>query len=538
MTPPEHPREPSPGTERATHKPSVFADRKKRGRLLAQIRATSMLSIVLLVLTVAPSFAAAQGPTGKGTPVIWGLHPSHYNLEAGQPVTFFGNVTYGMPGSNSGSPVPGYTTSGYHVFWFLGNYANASNAGINYVNQSYKAPYSCRSYSTLCDPSLPGSRMPINVTTTYSVPGSYNVTVTVYDANQNWSIASTNVTVYAPQYSLSIIAPCAGATSWSSAVCSRNGTTTLVEGYPVWFQANIEQGSTVMGQTGAHFQWSFGDGVVLWTYGGQAGGNTTHHAFSTAGIYTVTLVVQNFSSTPILKAFLKVQIGNAPPPTCSHIPNAVVDSGFLMPGIGDSYSGENVNLSTSWNYGDGSTGQVLGSTNASHYYSSFGPEYATSSTLDRLGRTATCSNVETNVTAPFTQTRAKYGVVAPVGQVTFVNASNVTDIPAGDAMANYSWGHDVHCLICNDAEQSYGQMGRFQFFGQGSNETIDLNTTLPATSRSSTAYAHLKDVRPTTSVDSVYVLANVTVHLHFTGILWYAWDAWWANLTSETLSNS
>ena len=224
-----------------------------------------------------------------------------------------------------------------------------------------------------------------NIDHQYTIPGTYNVQLTVTDTSGNTNIATTaiSVTKGAP-----VIEPPLAVISSSTAL----GQAPL----DVSFNGN---GSSAPNSEITLYQWAFGDGS-------SATGKSVTHSFTTAGTFNTTLTVTNSTgltdsiSTPIIVTSPPVE-ENKPPqaiftatPTSGDAPLTVV---FNASASNDS---DGTISSYTWQFGDGSSGSGISTT---HTYTNLGTFTATLVITDNDGAqnsSSTAITVDPETTSP------------------------------------------------------------------------------------------------------------------------------------------
>ena len=132
-------------------------------------------------------------------------------------------------------------------------------------------------------------------------------------------------------------------------------------------------------------EWNFGDG-------GKATGGSVTHAFSTPGVHTVVVWVNDSAShTLTQQVSVSVSATLALAPTASPNP---VDAGYPAE-FSAGVSGGILPVHYDWSYGDGATGTYNDSTGLSHNYAANGSYTVSVYATDAIGATANASFVVT-----------------------------------------------------------------------------------------------------------------------------------------------
>lgn len=114
---------------------------------------------------------------------------------------------HGIPGDQLFVP-------GYHVYWFFGEVNNTPNPSqAAAVQQNLPVPSSCLAPSNIYGPPNGPGYSPgqcnaltqFSQTFTYNRTGTFDVSITAYDASFDWVIATTLITVAAPTFSVGIV---------------------------------------------------------------------------------------------------------------------------------------------------------------------------------------------------------------------------------------------------------------------------------------------------------------------------------------------
>lgn len=295
-------------------------------------------------------------------------------------------------------------------------------SAINFNNtSSVAAPDVISSYLWAFGDGSPTSTQ-TNPSHTYLNEGTYTVTLIATTSNNCSGVANVNVSVFdAPTASFSFVDAC--------------------ENTPVVFTNNSTNPN--IGNIGS-FSWNFGDGSPLET----ANTNPTH-TYTTAGTYTVTLIVN--SSNLGCADTLQQTINIFPSPSaqfnflnqCFETPISFVDQSSAA-------------VSYSWNFGDNSTSTLQ---NPQHNYSSSGNYTVTLTVTSANGCTNSSSQTVTVFPKPaanFTATEVCHG-----NSTSFISTSTVNN---PDNIVSYAWNFGDNSTITNGnpTTHNYSQPGLYQ----------------------------------------------------------------------------
>ncbi len=503
---------------RQMHRPSLFP-------LPPRMRWYAILGTFLMVVSVFTGVAHASSPSDPpkpySLPIVEGISANPAYATVNQPVSFYANVTGGIVVGAS-NPANYLQGSGYHVLWFFGG----GNATGDIIEKTDNVPANsgCTSSTDPCT-----LKTPIQENFTYQVPGSYNVSITVYDSDFNFTIATTTVVVSNAGFSVDITSPC-DSPEWPGQSCAGFGHN---PNNPFLINSLIEFNAVACTGTcsppiasGLNYLWDFGDGNT------STAEFNVRHSYARNGTYMVSVTATDSSTGEAARAFLNVTITLLPITIpCGMIvgwpaygaPGVPVQ--FSLPANIDPNPDDYANLTVGWSFGDGTTGVGL---NTTHLYTSPGTYYPAVTHISNLNivppiRTTTCppptGSLVINGTLSVLQGK---GVTVPVGQVAFPDATHYTNAPAGSALLNYSWSAS--------SGSSYGQIGRISSFTV-QNESVGLTVKDPYASSNlqTSTYANFTDVKPTVGVDSLYTEASITVTI---GNTYYA-----QNVTIVLLEN-
>lgn len=272
----------------------------------------AILGTFLMVLEAFTGVAHASSPPAGPYGLAATITASPQTVLAGQIVHFNGNVTGGLLYNsticvlNATHQYPtaclnGFdnplSVPGWHLYWFFGKVNGTGNASnVSAVQQFLPAPAACKPTSS----SLPGPCTSViqqfQQNFTYARPGTYEVSLTAYDANFDYYITSTLVTVVAPTFSVKINA--------INSTAYPNGNTALLEGVPVSFNGSCV--GTVVNCSNVVLEWNFGDGTTGY-------GSRTYHSFEERGNYVVTLTGVDYNTGAMNRTFSTLNVSNFAP---------------------------------------------------------------------------------------------------------------------------------------------------------------------------------------------------------------------------------
>ena len=209
------------------------------------------------------------------------------------------------------------------------------------------------------------------VTHIYSSPGSYTVTLTVTDTGSPQQTASSRQTI-------TVSAPIPPPTLTASFTYSPSS--------PLVGQSISFTGSASGGTSPYTYSWSFGDGS-------NGTGASVTHAYSSAGIYTVTLTVKDSGSPQQTASSMKsIAVSSASSPLSASFTHSPSNPTILSPvTFSGSATGGTQPYTFSWDFGDGTTATGQ---SASHSYLLPGT-YTVTLTVTANGQTATTSQTIT-----------------------------------------------------------------------------------------------------------------------------------------------
>lgn len=374
--------------------------------------------------------------------------------------TYFLNFT---GGAVSTSNVSYY----YHLYWFWGQ-PNATG-NISVYEEAIAPPAKCTSVTQNC--TGPGNTTSVTVHHTWNATGSYDVSVTIYDGQFDYTIYTFIVNVYDPKVTITL--PCFGAPGIKT-----NAVEGQLEEY--WAQAiYVSNKSNVYGMT---YLFDWGDQTS--TYGSPVGGcylgglGFATHRWNDSGSYIVSVSAFNRFNGLAARVYWEVNVSN-PHPSIEYNP----DTGALMAQVDPegtvndpvpAYAcvvdvpADLPKLNVLWNWGDGpdSATPVANESNASEcVYGYFGTFYPYPGTLNitashsytRAGTYHYTIRVEDEEGAIFNGTPSPNTVTVytvatantthtlsrTVGSAAILDAANLTSLSTPAPSLNYTWesGH-------------------------------------------------------------------------------------------------
>jgi PKD repeat protein len=242
---------------------------------------------------------------------------------------------------------------------------------------------------------------------TYSVAGTYNVTLTVTDNKGATDAVTHAVTVTA--------APPSNAPPVAAFTAGMTGLSGQFDG----------TGSSDPDGTISSYEWDFGDGAT-------ATGSTANHNYVSAGDYSVTLTVTDNQGA---KAFIVHSVTATAPANAAPVAAFTAQVKSLkvsFDGSGSSDADGTIS-SYEWAYGDGSTG--TGAT-ADHTYATAGNYDAVLTVTDNSGATNTVTHRVTATAAPNNPPVAAFTTSA-VGLPVSFDGSTSTD--SDGSVVGYAW---------------------------------------------------------------------------------------------------
>jgi hypothetical protein len=436
----------------------------------------------------------------------------------GTSVKIAANITGGCPWAPNPTQL---FPNGYSTTWFWGdtNFSGALQTSRVVLAGASDCTSASQNSSLRCTKTYS-----INASYTWNVPGSYNVSVTVYDPNFNYNITTFTVTVIQPAFKVALESP-----------HSYNGVINSTEGFRLELNAWATPAS-FLGLTPANltpslnWRWNFGDGN---TSTGQVQGcasgvsctvvyDQVNHIYTQSGTYVVTITALNPATGQGGRGFATVRVTDPsfnlscpgfplPPPPAPPYISAPFPVGAPVPfniNVINTTGPDLNNITFNWSFGDGTNGYGAHPT---HVYQAPGyyPLYV--SAQDEEGKPAGIPLYEqvgcylqdrVHIVSPGPSSKSPGGVTVPVGQVAFVPANASVNIPSGAALYNYTWSRS--------SVTSYGSVGRFTSYTP-SNANASLTATSPYGSASASRYVNFTDVAPTVGIDSFYTEASITL---------------------------
>ncbi len=443
------------------------------------IRGAVHVSVVLLVVLAAYSAVANAHASSTPTISVTGLAPQ--TIGVGQTATVTASIADGVPiSAASGS------FSGYLVYFFYGQTDAAG--GVGYDHQIVPAPNACQTADQAC--SAPAQ---VTFTHRYDRPGSYDVSLTVYDAVGNYAIATEVVNVLPP----------------TVLVHAASNVSSAAEDTPIAFSASVTTAPTSYESDTFAYWWDFGDNNTTW-------GPAVSHAYVNSGNYVVTVRAYDNQTGAVNQTTLSDLVITNPAPvpvlsvrTPTSVTNTFSEDQPISFSAADSRDvpTDRPHLRYLWDFGDG----VLGSgISATHTYTESGTYTVTLTVLDEEDRSASAQTVLTiDNPGPVANTSATSSAPVPVGTVAVLNASNSTDVPTDLPLENYTWSSTVSGVT--DQNNTSGLLGRQAYFQPGSFVAGLSLADEQGGYSSATVPITVVDTPPNVGVDSMYTLANLTL---------------------------
>jgi hypothetical protein len=248
--------------------------------------AVSLVVFVAAVMVLS-NFSGLARATSGAQITLAGMKP--LTLQVGQIGKIFLNVTNGTVSA----------TYPYQVYWFFGK---TNVTSLQTTTQTIAAPAGC-TLAAKC-----ATKAGTNVTVSYSRPGSYEVSVTVYDGKYgNYSVGTDLVTVY-DSFGLCF------AIDGTNNVAPRNLNAT--EGNNI-----VKLDAQAQPNAGASYYWTFGDGSSTFGNTTMSAGlpctndkpmNQVTHSYFHSGTYLITLTVTDTWGFAVRK-FAFVNVTDAKP---------------------------------------------------------------------------------------------------------------------------------------------------------------------------------------------------------------------------------
>jgi hypothetical protein len=364
-----------------------------------------------------------------------------------------------------------------------------------------------------------------NESTSYTRPGTYNVSVTIYDADSDWVIGEQTVEVDVPQFSVSITHN-QGIWSFAGNVNNFSAAAYLPHGFL---------------DHSVRYVWDMGDGDSVF-------GANISYSYSHRGDYYIMVTATDSNTGWGARAYTQLNVSDRPPhyvtaigwpetpewdgwPT--HIPSSgtIYDPVLMNVTVTDPNAAEVPGLTVFWNFSDGSyatSGNMAGSdwlyrifddgrpypgvylqANMSHTWISAGWYHINVTVSDSEGLQATWGPCTIHITNPSPYLHNIPNVNVAVGQVALLNATaalqknqgrNVT----GDALANYTWSSSQY-------GPTYGSLGRYSssYVSSGSASLTIRNQG--ASSTTGSVNVSFQDSPPIVGIDQIYSVVNISM---------------------------
>ena len=286
-------------------------------------------------------------------------------------------------------------------------------------------------------------------THTYTLPGTYVVSLTVTDNRGAKTTVTHSVTATLPN-----VAPTAAFTTAATDLAvAVNGS-----------------GSTDTDGTVASYAWDFGDGAT-------ASGSTANHTYAAAGTYTISLTVtDNKGATGTVTHPISVLAANVPPVAAFGSTTMNLSAAFDASASTDS---DGTIASYAWDFGDSKTGTGVSPT---HVYTLPGSYVASLTVTDNRGGTSTVTHSVT-VTAPnVAPTAAFTPTVTNLGVATDATSSTDSD----GSIVSYAWDFgDSSTASGVTASHTYAAPGTFTIAltvtdNSGATNTVSHSVTVVA----------------------------------------------------------
>lgn len=414
------------------------------------------MAAVFVVLLLILSAVGQAPPPGHYYPQVTSPTGVVRSAPVGTPETFYLNFT---GGEVSTSQVADY----YHLYWFWGQ-ANATG-NISVYEQAVLPPSTC-TITTNCT-----ATTSLTISHKWNVTGSYDVSVTIYDGQFDYTIYSFVVNVYVPK--IDVILPCFGTAGMK---------TNAAEGGVVEYWAQGIYDSNRTDVNGLTYLFDWGDGTS--TYGAvgyycyQGPGMFAQHIWNDSGSYIVTVTAYNRLNGFDARVYWEVNVTNPHPTiptnTYTSVPIAAVAPSGTVGDPTPAYAcvidtpADLPKLSVLWNWGDGpdQATPVVNASNAtpciygylgsyttypgtlnittSHTYARSGTYHYTIRVEDEEGAiyngTPTPNTVAVTTTATANTTHA---LSRTIGSAVILDAANLTSLATPAPGFNYTWvsGH-------------------------------------------------------------------------------------------------
>jgi len=200
----------------------------------------------------------------------------------------------------------------------------------------------------------------------------------------------------------------------------------------------------------ASYFWNFGDGT-------NATGVTTQHAYSSSGVYIVTLTVTDVDGAIATATGIKTVEVTPPVALFTESAETVQTEEIITFNASDSYDPDGTIVSYFWNFGDvtNATGVTT-----SHSYADNGNYTVTLTITDDDGATATATSTKTVLNRPPVALFTESAETVQTGEIIYFNASGSYD-PDG-YIISYFWDFgDSANATGVTVEYAYGESGTY-----------------------------------------------------------------------------
>lgn len=511
---------------------AIFTRRAARERLRRRLRVGSYFAIAILLLEGLSGLSLATSPNDHN------LHITSFqirnstavtsNFTVEQDVWFHGSLTGGHTDGNNTNIT---TRSGYHLFWFFGQTNSSGN--ISSVQEYIPSPSSCNGHLLeYC-----GTTSWFNENTTFAQPGTYNVSVTIYDADTDWVITYRTIQVDAPQFTVAI---------------TKSPGKYAHEGAVVNYTAEANFTTTKYRDQKVQYAWNMGNGLVL-------DGANISTTFDYRGIYEISVTAVDASTGYAARAYTTLNVTDRPPIVISfNYPTAgtLDDPVSMSLVVYDSNPVAEEGLTVLWNftndsyvsagnfpgndridfydYSDGhrDAGGPYDQFNVTYTWDNLGWQNVTATVADPEGLTATGTTSGIRITLPIHHLSDIPNVVLPVGQVAYLNATEALydsqdRSVAGSALENYTWVPGATNYLGNGT--TWGSLGEYS---TSYPSPLHLDSCTPTCTFSPTATSvnltienpgstttvgetnvTFTNVRPIVGVDKLYSVVNISFWL-------------------------
>jgi hypothetical protein len=345
----------------------------------------------------------------------------------------------------------------YHLFWFFGQ-SNATG-NISVVDQAISPPTAC----TLTTNCTSGTTDTIN--RQWNATGSYDVSVTIYDGQLDYTIYTFVVTVVDP--TIKLILPCFGAPGGPK--------NNAQEGQPEEYWALGEYTSNSSPVGGLTYLYNWGDGQTTYGVPSLACALTNsfyaQHRWNDSGSYIVTVSAYDRANGLSARAFWEVNVTNPPPqlglngvtftPIVGATAATTVSDPILAWACATDVPADLSNLSVLWNFGDGPDSATTAGNSPPCWYESGGSVFTISNTVNittthaytragtyhytirledeegaMLNATPTPNTIVVTLGAYANATKA---IPRTVGSALILDAANLTSLSTPAPGFNYTW---------------------------------------------------------------------------------------------------